>query len=90
MLDSRFTYNIHHRRVVNVMLYQLIKCHADGTTSQLGKSMTNLSRLAVRLGKLKKGWIQRVLPDTTKQVVKARGFSKDAMAAIKACGVELC
>ena len=71
-------------------LYQLMRAHTDGGMSQVGKSNPSLNRMSVRLKKLTRGWIQIVNPDTTKTIIKARGFSKQAMAAIKSCGIEAC
>lgn len=71
-------------------LYQLMKVYKDGSIGQSGRTHSQLKRLVVRLSKMNKGWIQIVNSDTTKTVVKARGFSKQAMSAIKSCGVATC
>ena len=71
-------------------LYQLMKVYRDGSVAQSGRTHSQLKRLTVRLSKMQKGWIQILNPDTTKTVIKARGFSRQAMESIKACGVEVC
>lgn len=75
-------------------LYQLMVEHADEHGAkhmvQSGKTNPNLKRLVTRLKTKRRGWIQLLNADTTKTVVKARGFSKHAMAAIKSCGVSIC
>lgn len=71
-------------------LYQLMKVYKDGSVGQSGRTHKQLKRLTVRLSKMNKGWIQILNSDTTKTVVKARGFSKQTMESIKTCGVEVC
>ncbi len=74
-------------------LFQLMVEHkdefGDAHMVQCGDSNTNFKRLKTRLSNKRRGWVQQVNADTTKTVLVARGFSRDAMQAIKACGVDV-
>ena len=74
-------------------LFQLMVEHKDEFGKpimvQCGDSNTNFKRLKTRLSKKSRGWVQQVNADTTKTVLVARGFSRDAMQSIKACGVDV-
>jgi len=72
------------------VVYQIMIEHkdeyGDSYMVRSGRISAKLKMLRNRLAKHSKGWILNM---NTKQVVVARGFSKQAMKAIQTVGVEV-
>ena len=65
-------------------LFQIMKASSDGQMYTYGKINKSLSRLKKRIKQVGKGWIVDL---STNKIVAVRGFSKDYMQAVKACGM---